>query len=105
MQSLPVRLKEAEKMGKELDKVKRQYEELTKRLSATQRSVMSLSNITYNTVYARRLNDLFVSARYMTDIVTLRLSGLALYIKELKDVRDVLTQLNGINKNLAKGRR
>lgn len=104
MQSLLVRIKEASKMEKELDKVKREYEALVKKLSDSQRAVMSISNITYNTVYARRLNDLFVAARYMSDIVTLRLSGLGLYIKELKDVRDILTQLNGLNRNILKGK-
>ena len=44
------------------------------------------------------MSDLFVAARYMTDIVTLRLSGIGLYIKELKDVQDVLFQLNGLIK-------
>lgn len=100
LKSIPVRLKEAAKMEKQLDKVKKEYDVLVRKLAEAQRSVMSLSNITYTSTYAKRMNDLFVASRYMTDIVTLRLSGLGLYIKELKDVRDILAQLNGINKRV-----
>lgn len=102
LETIPARLKEAAKMEKALEKTKKEYDVLVKKLSDSQRALVSISNITYSTAYSRRMNDLFVAARYMTDIVTLRLSALGLYIKELKDVRDVLVQLNGLNRTRIK---
>lgn len=100
MQSIPVRLKESAKLEKRLTKVKEKYDALVKTMARTQNSVMSLSNVAYTNSYAKRMNDLFVATRYMVDVVTLRLSGLALYVKELKDIRDIMFQLNALSRNV-----
>ena len=90
---LPERLKEAKNVERDLNKVKSDYDAFTKKLQSLQKNVMSISNISYSTIHARRINELFLASRYMSDIVTLRLSGLTLYIKELKDLREILIQI------------
>lgn len=96
MKTIPARIKEATGLEKKLEKTKKEYEKLVSALSAMQHSVVTISNITYDTVYGRKINELFVAARYMSDIITLRLSALGLYIKELKDISVLLKQLNNI---------
>lgn len=98
MNSLKPRLKDAEADEKKLNKLQKQYEEVAGQLLVMQRAFNAFSNITYTSVYQRRVIDLCNSARYMTQVVSCRLSGLALYIKEMKDIRDLIIALANINK-------
>lgn len=102
MNSLKPRLKDAEADEKKLNKLQKQYEEVAAQLLSMQRAFNAFSNITYTSVYQRRVVDLCNSARYMTQVVSCRLSGLALYIKEMKDIRDLIVALVNINKGDSK---
>lgn len=99
--TIPVRLKEAQELEKALGKLKSQYDALAKQLAATQRNILAIGNVQYDTIYNRKMVELFRAASSMRDIVTLRLSGIGLYIKELKDVQDVMTMLVNFNKSSA----
>jgi len=95
--TIPSRLKDAEKLSKQLSKMGNQYSKLIKELEKMQLAVTSLSPITYDSVTNRRMLDLLNSAKYMSDVVTVRLTGLGLYIRELKDIRGVISMMAAIN--------
>lgn len=91
------RLKEAEKLMKALDKAQRAYGEVANELQKMQHAILAISNITYTSVYQRRVQDLLLAAKYMTQLVSLRLSALGVYIKELKDIRNIISMLAVLN--------
>lgn len=95
---IPQRQKQVKKLGKSLEKMKDMYSDLTKKIAKLQTSVVSLGTIQYSTIYNKRLQELFMASKDMTDIVTLRLTGVSLYCKELKEVQDILLALIRLNK-------
>lgn len=97
VETIPERMKEATAMQKDMEKMKSAYETILKEVSAMQRTLPAVSNVTYESAYNRKIIDLIHAAKWMNDTVTLRLAGLTLYIKELKDVRDALTLLANLN--------
>ena len=105
LDTMPNRLKEASKLEKDMTRVQGKYDKLVKELNDMQRRMQSVSNVSYDTVYNRRLIDLLTCANWMSQTITLRLAGLALYIKELKDVRDAIVMLAGVNKGDLKNRK
>lgn len=92
------RLKEAKKCQKELDKMYRKYNDMYKQLQKLQTLFMSYGTVSYTSVYQRRVVDLCNAAKYMTQIINLRFTGLALYIKELKDIKDILEMTAAMTK-------
>jgi len=92
---MPAREKNAKKLESNMEKLKKKYEDLIKDLTKMQSLAPGLSNVQFNSTYERKVNDLLVSAKYMTDVVTLRLSGLAMYIKSFNDVRGMVKMLIG----------
>lgn len=97
LETIPDRLKDAKKLENNLTKMENSYKDLTKELMAMQRSMSAVSTVTFDTIYNRRMMELSNSANYMSQAVTLRLAGIGLYVKELKDVRDALVMLSNIN--------
>lgn len=97
LDTMPNRLKEAKKLEKDMTKVQNEYDKLIKELNAMQRTMQAVSTVNYDTIYNRRLVELLSSANWMSQTVTLRLAGLALYIRELKEVRDAIVMLAGVN--------
>lgn len=97
LDTLPTRVKQAKKMEHGLIKMKRAYEKVIVKLEEAQRAVIGVSSIVFTSPYQRQVNDLISSTRFMSDIITLRLSGLGLYLKELQDTRDIIKMLTGIN--------
>lgn len=95
--TLKPRIKEAERDEKMLTKMQHEYSAVADKLSKMQRAFMAFSNVSYTTVYQRRIVDLCNSARYMTQLVTLRLTGITLYLKEMKDIKDMIVAISNIN--------
>lgn len=91
------RLKEAAVMEKKLQKMKKEYEELSQAIDRQRIILMSISGMTFTSILQRKINDLFMSAQYMTQTIQLRLNCLALYMSELNDTRAILKNLNAIN--------
>ena len=100
LKTIDPRMKQAGKMEKDMMKVQKQYEKLVDQLSGLQRSFASVSNISYDTIYNRKMIELLNSAKMMSQVVTLRLVGLGLYIKEMSEVRDALGMLASLNGNI-----
>lgn len=96
--TLKPRLKEAEKNEKELNKMQKKYEAISNELVKMQRAFNAFSNVSYNSVYQRRIVDMCQAAKYMTQVVTLRLTAIGMYIKEMKDIKDLIVALSNINK-------
>jgi hypothetical protein len=99
------RLKDAEKLEKQLVDVKERYEKLTLDLGKLVRVYGSISGVTYQTIQQRTITNLFDAARSTTQTVTLRLTTLSLYIKTLKDINEAIKVANAVNyrsKNLMK---
>jgi len=97
-QAIGAKQKEVVKLGRKLEKTREMYENLTKKLGSLQKSVVNIGSIQYSTIFTKRVKDLFDASRDMTDIVKLRLSACALYLAELKGIRDTLSALVRLNK-------
>lgn len=98
VQKIEPRVKDIAKREKELTKMQKQYEKISDELFKMQKGFMAMSNVTYSTVYQRRVVDLCNAARCMTQVVTLRLTALGLYTKEMKDTKDLMIALARLNK-------
>lgn len=94
---IDARLKEATKMQKELDDAKKKYEELVNRIDKLRNSIKGFGYVSVNTIYERKINDLFASTKYMTQITSLRLNCLMKYIQELQSVRLTIANLNNLS--------
>ena len=98
VQKIEPRIKDIAKREKELTNMQKQYERISAELLKMQKGFMAMSNVTYSTVYQRRIVDLCNAARCMTQVVTLRLTALGLYTKEMKDTKDLMIALARLNK-------
>ena len=98
MSTIEPRLKEAKALEK-LAKMEVAYKKITLQLQKMQQAFVTVGNVTYISPYQKRINDLFASSRYMTQTVSLRLTCLGLYIKELKDIREIITMLAAVNRS------
>ncbi len=93
-----VREKEAEQLYKKMDKMKTKFEKLYKEIENVRYKFAQLgSNIAFTSALQQRISDLFLSAKYMTQTVALRFNSLALYIKELRQVKNLIINVNSIN--------
>lgn len=97
LQLIAPRIKAAQAMEKKLATMKKVYENLTIELGKLQQSFMAISGVSYETIQQRTIRNLFDSARAVTQTVTLRLTTLSLYIKALKDVREMIRTANAVN--------
>lgn len=88
---------DAEKNNKKLERMRNQYAKISDELGKLRTAMQGISGVAYTSIYQRRIDNLFMASRYMTQTVTLRLTTLGLYIKELKDIRALITNLNSVN--------
>lgn len=91
------KVKEAAGLEKDLERTQKKYNQISAELQKMQQILGSFSNLTYTTVYQRRVTDLFNSARYMSQTISLRLTAIGLYIKALKEVCESIALLARIN--------
>jgi hypothetical protein len=94
---LEPRIKETEKMEKEMQKMKAVFDKIVIQLSKQRQAIAGFGAVTYTSVYQRKVNDLFDGARYVSQTVSLRLATLGLYMKQIKDIREALANANAIN--------
>ena len=90
-------LRDAEKNEKKLHKMRDQYSKIAEELGKLRSAMQGVSSIAYTSIYQKRIDNLFMASRYMTQTVTLRLTTLGLYIKELRDIKELLINLNSVN--------
>ena len=92
------RIKAAVKMHAHLEKMRNAYERVVSELQNYSKKLGAISNMVYTTAYQRKVTNMYDSARYMTQIVTLRMTALAAYIRQLDDIQQMLISLNSINR-------
>jgi hypothetical protein len=80
------RIKDASKMEREMDKVKKMFDKIVIELGKQRQALMGYGDVVYTTQAQRQTDDLFNGARYLSQTVSLRLATLGLYLKQLKDI-------------------
>ena len=88
------RLKDATKMYKSLEKMETMYGKVAQELSSYSRKIGAVASVSYISVYQRKVANLFNSARYMTQIIGLRMTSLATYINSLREVQEIIISIN-----------
>lgn len=91
------RIKDAVKLEKNLAKMSKVFDSLVKQLGAQRQSLRGFGSVAYTSVYQKKIDELFNSARFVSQTTTLRLTSLGLYIKQLRDIREAVTAANAIN--------
>ena len=108
LRTMAPRLKDAKDLEKKMKNMQEKYLKVTEKFEKLARNLgyASYGNVTYTSIIQRKVSNLLLSAKYMTQTVTLRLSTLALYIKLLSDINETIINLNAINmssKDIARG--
>jgi hypothetical protein len=96
------RIKNANKLEKKLKYMGDKFNKVVIELGKQRRSISNFGDMTYTPVYQRKINDLFEASRYVSQTITLRLTALGIYIRELKDVQEALFNANSINSRIKK---
>jgi hypothetical protein len=91
------RIKQVASMERQLTTLRRRFEDLTVQLGRMRTSLQGFGEVVYETSYSKKINDLFEGARYVTQTITLRLATLGLYLRQLRDVKEGIANLNEIN--------
>jgi hypothetical protein len=97
LNALEPRIKEATILEKRLDKVQNMYEKLIKALQKNMGVIGAFGKVTYVSQYQNQVTNLFNSARYTSQIISMRISALALYLKEMKDLKEMLKILTNFS--------
>ena len=92
------RIKMAEKLYKNLDKMRDIYGRIANDLSNYTKKIGSLSSMSYVSTYQKKVSNLFNSARYVTQIISLRMSALSTYIANLRNIQEMIISINRINR-------
>ena len=93
------RIKEASKLEKDLEKINSLYSKLITGLQNTGSNIMgAYGKVNYMSAYSKQMSNLFNAARYTSQTISMRISALALYIKQLKDIKDVIVLLKKFKK-------
>lgn len=90
--------KEAEKLQKSLIEMQKKFDELTVELEKYRTAIYGYGEVTVQTIYQKKFNDLFLSSKYLTQITTLRLTVLTKYIQELQDIKNIVFALSDISR-------
>lgn len=94
---LEPRIKDANKLEKALKRMGDKFNKIVIELGKQRRSIANFGNVVYTPVYQKKVNDMFEASRYVSQTITLRLTALGMYIRELKDVREAILNSNSIN--------
>jgi hypothetical protein len=73
------------------------YEKLIKELQKNVGIIGAFGKVTYVSEYQNQISNLFNSARYTSQMISMRISALALYLKYLKDMKEILKLLSKFN--------
>ena len=92
------RIKTADKLYKNLDKMRDMYGRIANDLSNYTRKIGAFSSMSYISTYQKKVTNLFDSARYVTQIISLRMNALAAYIANLRNVQEMIISINRINR-------
>jgi len=91
------RIKQAEQMEKELKKMQSVYDKIVVQLGKQRQVLLGFGQVTYTSVYQKKINELFDASRYVSQTISLRLATLGLFIRQIKDVQESIYNVNAIN--------
>jgi hypothetical protein len=94
---LEPRIKDAGKLEKGLKRMGDKFNKVVIELGKQRRSIANFGDVVYTPVYQKKINDLFEASRYVSQTITLRLTALGMYIREMKDVKEAILNANSIN--------
>ena len=93
------RISEASRLEKDLEKISKMYDKLIIGLQKTGNNIMgAYGKVTYMSSYQNQMSNLFNAARYTSQTISMRISALALYLKQLKDIADIIELLKRFKK-------
>jgi hypothetical protein len=94
---LDARIEQAGEYENTLAEERVKYNDLVEEINKLRISYAAVSNVTYTSVYQRQINNLFESSKYMTQVVSLRLTTMTMYLQALRDLKDICINLNAVN--------
>jgi hypothetical protein len=97
LDAIKPRIKQSEEMERDLKKMKEVFDKIVIQLGKQRQALVGYGEITYTSVYQRRINDLFEGARFVSQTISLRLATLGLFIRQIKDVRESIYTVNSMN--------
>ena len=92
------RIKMASKLYNNLGKMRNAYERVISELQNYSKKLGAVGNMVYTTAYQRKVTNMYESARYMSQTVTVRMEALAEYIRTLDDIKEMIISLNSVNR-------
>jgi hypothetical protein len=103
IQALEPRITNISKVEKQMTDMQSRFDKLVMELNKLRTPMTGLAKVSFTSVYQRQIDELFLSARYASQAITLRLTALGLYLKQLKGMRDAVRNANAMNEaNLSK---
>jgi hypothetical protein len=97
LDTLKPRVKQAEQMEKDLKKMKDIFDKIVVQLGKMRTSLIGYGEVTYSSVYQKKIAELFDSSRYVSQTISLRLATLGLFIRQLRDIRESIYNVNSVN--------
>jgi hypothetical protein len=91
------RVKQAEQMEKDLKKMQAIFDKLVVQLGKQRQVLLGFGQVTYTSVYQRKISELFDASRYVSQTISLRLATLGLFIRQIKDIQESIYNVNAIN--------
>jgi len=91
------RVKQAEQMEKDLKKMQTIFDKLVVQLGKQRQVLLGFGQVTYTSVYQRKISELFDASRYVSQTISLRLATLGLFIRQIKDIQESIYNVNAIN--------
>ena len=96
IETVSKKYKDAEKLEKNLKEMNDKFDKLTTELEKYRTALYGYGTITVKSIYQEKMNDLYTSTKYLTQITTLRLTVLSKYIRELQDIKNIILSLSNI---------
>jgi hypothetical protein len=97
LDAIKPRIKQAEDMEKQLKKMREIFDKIVVQLGKQRQILLGVGQISYSSVVQKKVEELFNSARYVSQTISLRLATLGLFIRQIKEIREAVYSANSIN--------
>ena len=91
------RIKQAEQMEKDLQKMQKVFDKIVVQLGKMRQSLLGFGSVTYTSAYQKKVAELFDASRFVSQTISLRLATLGLFLRQIKDIRESIYNVNAIN--------
>jgi hypothetical protein len=97
LDAMKPRIKQAQQMEKDLKKMQAIFDKIVVQLGRQRQALLGFGDVTYTSVYQRKISELFDASRYVSQTISLRLATLGLFIRQIKDIQESIYNVNAIN--------